>query len=59
MVIDDLDIRSIAILPGKADAPLVVDPDAPMAGAVAGELLKPVARWNTKKIKSGGAVKLF
>ena len=44
MVIANLDLQRIAALPDKADAPLVVDADCVLAGAVSGEPLEAVAR---------------
>ena len=49
MVIDDLDIEHVAILPSEADAPLLVDADAVLAGAVALECLERV-RWGNHQI---------
>jgi hypothetical protein len=43
MVIDDLDHLGAAFPPDKADAPLIVDPDAVLPSAIAFERLKPVA----------------
>jgi hypothetical protein len=40
MIVDDLDLLSISLIPNKADAPLVIDPDAvltsPAAQSIAG-----------------------
>ena len=44
MVVSDFHFTGIAIAPFKADAPLAVDPNAPLVFAVAGKLLKHVAR---------------
>ena len=49
MVIDDLDIEHVAILPSEADAPLLVDADAVLAGEVALECLERV-RWGNHQI---------
>jgi hypothetical protein len=43
VIIYDLDVIRIAAGPPEADAPLIVDPDAMLAGTVALELLQPVA----------------
>jgi hypothetical protein len=48
MVVDDFDILGSSLRPLEADAPLVVDPDAPLAGTVALEPFKPVGRRYTK-----------
>jgi len=47
MVVYDLDIERIAGIPPKADAPLVVDPNAVLPGPVASEAFEPIRRWNT------------
>jgi hypothetical protein len=39
VIVDDFNVEGVAVLPVEADAPLVVDPAAPLAGAVAGERL--------------------
>jgi len=59
MVIGNFDRKSIAVFPAEAYAPLIVDADAPLAGAVAGKLLKPVVGRNTEKVEGGGAMKLL
>src|SRR4051794_2719297 len=42
VVIDDLHVQRIPSLPAEADAPLVIDPDAPLPLAVAGQALQPI-----------------
>ena len=42
MVIDDLDLECVATLEPEAHAPLVVDADAVLAGAIASERLQPI-----------------
>jgi hypothetical protein len=48
VVIDNLHIVGIAPVPLKADAPLIVDADAVLAGAVAPQPLQTVARWHSE-----------
>ena len=36
---DDLDLERVAVLPAKADSPLIVDADAVLPGPIAAELL--------------------
>jgi hypothetical protein len=43
VVVADLDLVRVAVLPDEADAPLVVDADAELSGAVPGEPLEAVA----------------
>lgn len=44
MVIDDFHVKGVAMLEAKAQAPLVVDADAPLALAAPTELLQAIAR---------------
>src|ERR1700737_3339506 len=46
VVVDQLDVPGAAGTPREADAPLVVDADAVLAGAAAGQLFEPVAGWH-------------
>ena len=48
VVVDDLDVVCVAIAPTKADAPLIVDTDAVLAGTVALELLQAVTRRHSQ-----------
>jgi len=59
VIINNLDIGRIALMPDKAYAPLVIDPDAPLVGAIAGKRFKPIARWYTEKVNRGCRLKLF
>ena len=43
MVINNLNVVGISTTPYKADAPLIVDPDAVLSPAIASECLEPVA----------------
>ena len=45
MIIDDLNLFGRLLAPHEAEAPLIVDPEAMLAAAVAGKRLEPVARW--------------
>src|SRR5260370_33718444 len=49
VVIDDLDLVSVPIAPGKANAPLVVDADAVLALAVALQALQSVSGQRRKR----------
>jgi hypothetical protein len=42
MVIDDLNVKRIPIAPYKADSPLVVNPDAVLAGTIPLQFFQPV-----------------
>ena len=52
MIIDNLDVISVSILPGKADSELCVDPYRELPLPVALQLLKPVA-WRDPQIGNG------
>ena len=55
MVIDDLHTVGVTSHPAKADAPLVIDPDAVLALAITLERLKPIG-WRNPQIVQGGGV---
>jgi hypothetical protein len=46
MIVDNLNIMSVITHPPEANAPLIVDPDAYLAGALALEHFEPVSRWD-------------
>ncbi len=48
MVVDDLNVVSVAVSPSKANSPLVVDPNAVLTPALAPQPLESVARWDAK-----------
>jgi hypothetical protein len=50
VIIDNLDIMSVSVAPLKADAPLIVNTDAPLAFTVAVQLFEPV-RWRNSQIR--------
>lgn len=56
MVVNNFDVVRIFILPNKADAVLVVDPDALLSFAVALERLQPVARRHFQIVQLDGGV---
>jgi hypothetical protein len=45
MIIDDLDVCRLAVPPAKAHAPLIVDPDRVLSGAISLQRLESKA-WN-------------
>src|SRR3546814_64522 len=58
VVIDDLDFGGVAVAPPKADAPLVVDPDAHPPLAVALQRLQAVARRVAQVVQRPRGVEL-
>jgi hypothetical protein len=57
-IINYFHIISMSILPQKANAPLVIDADAPLALSVSGQFLEPVCRRYTEKYESSGTMEL-
>ena len=51
MVVHDLDFMGVALLPSEADAPLIIDPNAVLPGALASKLLESVPGWDTQIIE--------
>jgi len=45
MVVNDLHVIGIAIFPAKADAPLIIDANTVLPGAIPVKLLQPIAGW--------------
>jgi hypothetical protein len=56
VIIDDLDFEGVGTLPLEADPPLIVDPDAVLAGPVALQALQSVARWDAEIGETLGVV---
>jgi hypothetical protein len=52
VVVHDLDVVSIAVLPPKANAPLIVDPDTVLAPSVARQLLQAIRRRNPEIVQN-------
>jgi hypothetical protein len=46
VVVDDLDVMGVTTDPAEANAKLVVDADAVLAEAIAGQFLQSVSRWH-------------
>src|SRR5579884_3504069 len=57
VVVDNLDILGTGLGPSKANAPLLVHPDAVEPSPVASKLLKAIARWNSQVVKRLGSIK--
>jgi hypothetical protein len=49
VVVDNLDIEGVTGIPTKADAPLLINPNAVLAGTVAGKCFKAI-RWRDSKV---------
>ena len=58
MIIDDLDIESVAVLEAKADAPLVVDADTPSTEPIVLQRFQTIRRRPTQILKASGCIQL-
>jgi len=58
VVIHDFDIVSVTRPPAEADAPLIVDPNAPLSCAITSKSLEAVSRWNPEIVKDDRGVEL-
>jgi len=56
VVVDELDIIRTSFMPGEAESPLGVDPNAVLATSIASQPLKPVARWDAQVFDIGCCV---
>lgn len=56
MVVDDLHVEGVKVAPGEADAPLIVDADAPLTLAVAAQGFQPIARGRPQIVEPRGRV---
>jgi len=54
VVIDDFHAVGVTLNPSKTDAPLIVDPDAVLAFAIALEGFESIGRWNMQIIQHEG-----
>ena len=46
MVVDDFDVMCVTTDPAEANAKLIVDADAVLAEAIAGQFLQSISRWH-------------
>lgn len=58
MVVDDRDVKCISVTPTKAYAPLVVDTNAVVAGAITAEFLDPISRRDPQIVKLFARIEL-
>ena len=56
MVINDLDVIRITAFPDKADAPLLVDPDAVLPFSVMMQCFQMIGRWNPQSLKNARCI---
>jgi len=56
VVVDNLDVVSVAPAPAEANAELVVDPDAVLAEAITGQFLESVSRRHPEICEGGGGI---
>jgi hypothetical protein len=58
VVIDDLDIEGITVLETETHAPLVVDADAPLAGAIALQGFEMIGKRLAQVLRTRGAIQV-
>lgn len=58
MIVRYLNLVRVSVSPSKAYPPLVVDPDAVLAGTISAKFLEPVTRRNSKIIELSARVDL-
>ncbi len=58
MIVGDLDIERLAVAIAEADSPLVVDPDAPLPGAIPAQRLEAIRRRHAQILDAGRRIQL-
>lgn len=58
MIVGDLNIKSVAVLPSKADAVLIIDSDTALSRAISLQPLQPVRWWRREVSKVLRAIDL-
>jgi len=59
MIVDDLDVKGVTVTPPETDPPLLVDPDAVLALAIAFQSLELVRARNQKVFQVSSRVQLL
>jgi hypothetical protein len=59
VIVHDLDVFGVAARPAKADAELIVHPQAPLARAIALQLLEPVGRRRAEVLDAARKIELL
>lgn len=58
VIINNLDIKSVTILPLEANSPLIVDPNAVLSRPVSAQSFQSVGRWYQQVLKCFGAMEI-
>jgi hypothetical protein len=58
MIIDDLHVPRVSLIPSEADAPLIVDANAMLAGPVPLKGFKMIPRWPGQILQATGTVEI-
>jgi hypothetical protein len=58
VIVHDFDFVRLAVLPGEADPPLIVDPNAVLAAPVSLQHLKTVARRDPEILEARGGMEV-
>ena len=56
MIIDEFYIVRIGVGPPNTEAPLLVDPNAPLAAPITSELLEPIGGRHTQVVERSGGI---
>ena len=56
MIVNNLDLVGIAILPPKADPPLLIDANTVLSGPIASEFLEAIAWWRPEIVEGAGGI---
>jgi len=56
VVVDEFDIIRTSFMPGEAESPLGVDPNAVLATSITSQSLEPVTRWDAQVFDIGCCV---
>jgi hypothetical protein len=56
MIINEFDLKRIAVGPTKADAPLIINTNAVLSGPIAAQLFEAIAGWHTQIVQRLGGI---
>ncbi len=58
VIVDDLDVDCVAVIPTKTNAPLIVDPDRVLSGAISPQPLESKA-WRFEIVKRADLIEKY
>jgi hypothetical protein len=59
MIVNDLNVRRVTVTPPETDPPLLVNPDAVLAFAIAFQGLELIRAWNKKVLQISSRIQLL